>query len=190
MAVIFLGGVSGVGKSSVAQNFTEKLPVLALNGSSELMRYLGLPPGDYDQLRKLPNEIKEKSLADLFIDLANKIETVVITGHYVKVLGGHITPSYGRWYQYCRTLVHISSSPQSIFRRIVYDEMNYRRTGRNLFGVEHVSIQERVQFIETAQLSSIKIMERAAQEFTIPSFCVENRDGKLFDTVEKIVRII
>ncbi len=191
MAILYLGGVSGAGKSSVAEELPKRIPVTVVNGATELMAFLGLSRGDYEGLRKLPDFVKEAGLTDLFRHLALTTDssTLVVTGHYVKVLNGQVSPSYGPWYGYCDKLVLISSPSRVIFERVLRDERSGVRSGRNLFG-GMVSRKEKVGLIERAQVGSGEILNRAAEEFARPRFRIENKEGSLDAAVERVLDII
>jgi len=63
-------GVNGVGKSTLLRGICEKEPekFRLFPGSLRLMEKLGLGVGDYDSLRKLPEDFKftKKYFSDLF----------------------------------------------------------------------------------------------------------------------------
>ncbi|MEK7078120.1 MAG: AAA family ATPase [Patescibacteria group bacterium] len=192
MNLVFLGGVSGVGKTSVAREFAKESLVHVLDGSAELMKWLGITDGDYDRLRSLPEKVKEKALTDLFRTLAGEDnhETTIVTGHYVKVLNGKITSSYGPWYQHCITLVLVVGNPKLIVRRILCDEVSKKRTNRSLFGNKQASLQEQIDFIKDAQLRSTEVMAKAAKTFGVLSHRIENIEGGLQNSSRQLSQII
>jgi len=191
MGIIFLGGVSGVGKSSVAKEIAIKLPVMALDGSSELMRHLNIPEGDYENLRNIAEVIKERAMQEIFCQISQyyRAETAVITGHFVKVLNGQIMSSYGLWYSYCAHLILIECDGSAILDRINDDQSNSKRIQRSLFNYDQ-SLGERISLIEDAQRASYEIMMQASKEFCVPAIRVKNPQGKLSSTVESICHLI
>ncbi len=191
MAILYLGGVSGAGKSSIAEELPKRIPVTVMNGATELMAFLGLSRGDYGGLQKLPNFVKERGLTDLFrrLALTTSSSMLVVTGHYVKMLNGQVSPSYGPWYGYCDKLVLVSSPSRVIFERILRDECSGVRSGRNLFG-KVASEKEKVGLIEKSQADSGDILNRAVEEFARPGFRIENEEGSLDAAVEQVLDII
>jgi len=71
-------GVNGVGKSTLLRGICKKEPekFLLFPGSLRLMEKLGLRVGDYDSLRKLPEDFKIKAWNDLMLIFSNKEEKV------------------------------------------------------------------------------------------------------------------
>ncbi|OGZ37922.1 MAG: hypothetical protein A3A94_03185 [Candidatus Portnoybacteria bacterium RIFCSPLOWO2_01_FULL_43_11] len=192
MNLFFVGGINGVGKTSIVKKLSKTVPIQELHGTTELMKWLGIAVGDYDTLRKIPENLKEKALEEFFCDLAadHSKRITMVTAHYVKIFNGRITPSYGPWYNYCDALILIISPPESILRRIINDETSEKRTKRSLFGTELATRQKQVKFLENAQLMSVKIMEQAAQVTKIPCFSIENIDGQLLNSVKQLAQII
>lgn len=191
MGLIYIGGVNGVGKTSIAQAFARQESIRMLNGSTELMKYLGIP-GNYDQLRRLPESVKEQALTTLFEDLAltNSEAPTVITGHYVKVLCGTVNPTYGPWYKHCSLLVLVISPPHSILRRIARDEITGARVGRRLFGSREITLGVQIRMLERAQRMSLAVMHRATREFGVPSLSLENKDDHLSDAVKRLTNFV
>lgn len=192
MKIIFLGGINGSGKTTVAEALTKSKQVLALHGTTELMRLLGIPAGDYEILRKTNEETKKEALYQLFRDLSSTADDkiVVVTAHYVKVLNGNITPSFGPWYKYCNALVLLRSSPTAILRRIEEDEAAGQRMQRNLFSFRFPNRKDKEEFLANAQALSIEVMMRASKLFQVPSYQIENSDGKLKEAVKKLTDIV
>ena len=192
MSIIFLGGINGVGKTSVAQELCKRINIRALHGTTELMKSLGIAPGDYATLQNLPEVVKEQAFEDVFHSLVGrrKKDITLVTGHYAKILQGEIIPSYGGWYGCCDILVVLVSSPHEILYRITDDESSGKRIARNVFGESIVAPPERMAFLENAQHMSIKVMKRASKEFRIPSFRIKNTNHQLFNAVGRLAQMI
>lgn len=187
MSIIFIGGVNGVGKTSILQKIPNGSSIIKLHGTAELMKWLKISIGDYHKLQNLQREITEKALEEIFYTLAinHKSETIVITAHYVKIFDGKIEPSYGHWYKYCDALVLIIGNSKEIVGRIINDEDNQQRA-RNIFG----TIQKKEELIKKAQYLSAKTMLRAARTFDVPFYYIKNTNGKLGKAVEQLALII
>lgn len=191
MALIFVGGVNGVGKTSISGILSKKALVKTVHGTSELMKRLGVPIGDYAQFRMFPEEMKERAFEETLRSLALRYteDTLLVTGHYVKILEGKVTRSIGHWYKSCSALLSLTADPESIFRRVFSDEKNGRRSERKLFG-QGMSSAEKVSLIERAQEESIGVMKLASRQFRVPCFCIENQDDRQNQAVADIVKIL
>ena len=193
MSLIYLGGINGVGKTTIAQETAKRFPTLRiLHGATELMKSLGVSVGDYDSLRKISEEVKGQAAEEIFRNLATESQNAdrMVVAHYVKILNGIITPNYGLWYGYCQRLVLVVSPPEEILDRINSDANSGRRVQRNLFGARHPTRQKRVKFLERAQRVSNQVMRKAAEEFHIPSFRVENLNGEKTVAVNQLACVI
>jgi len=67
MSLLFIGGVNGVGKTSIIEKTASVSPsVLAIDGARQLMKQLDINNDDYNKLRSIPEESIEKALVNLF----------------------------------------------------------------------------------------------------------------------------
>ncbi|MCD6270515.1 hypothetical protein J7J23_01905 [bacterium] len=187
MSLFFIGGVNGVGKTSIIREVVTISPsVLAVDGAKELMKRLNINNDNYDKLRNMPDELVEKALISLFRLLSQrKNKDVLITGHYVKIFNDKITPSIGPWYRYCDVLMLIYSNPEAIIRHIFYDEVSKKRIGRSLFKKTQPSI-----LIKDAQIKSAEVMTKIAKEFKIPFYYIKNIENRLEEVSWQISKII
>ncbi len=193
MGLIYLGGINGAGKTTIAQEVRTQFPTLRiLHGSAALMEQLGISAGDYDSLRKIPRKVKSQAVEEIFRNLAaeSRAHDIIVVAHYVTILNGAITPSHRSWYSRCHKLVLVISPPEEILGRIHSDEDSGKRIGRSLFGVQSSTRQEQVIFLERAQRTSEQVMTEAAKSFRLPHFRVENLNGKKIAAVNQLVRII
>lgn len=193
MSLIYLGGINGVGKTTIAQEVSKEfLTLRILHGATELMKLLGICAGDYDLLRKMSEKVKSQAVEEIFRNVAIESQNsdIIVVAHYVKILNGMITPSYGLWYGHCQKLVLVVGPPEDILDRISFDEKSGQKVQRNLFGVRSSTRREQVGFLEKAQHTSSRVMRKAAKDFHIPSFYLGNLNGKKTLAVSELVRII
>lgn len=192
MNLFFIGGVNGVGKTSVIKRVADKSQkVLIIDGAKELMKKLGIE-NNYDKLRKIPDELINKSLIDLFISLSRKSDKrkALFAGHYIKILNGKISPSFGQWYKYCKALFFLNGDPKDIVRRISCDELNRKRINRSIFSTDQISFNERVSFIKKAQNISRDMAMITAKIFDKSFYVLENKEGFLGNTSDDLLEII
>lgn len=194
MKIIFIGGINGSGKTTVAKKFLRKKNFLVLHGTTELMKILKIPINNYELLQKTNIRKTKKAMIQLFLNLSTfssyiKKKNIIITGHYVKIFNGKITPFFGRWYKYCNLLIMLYSSPSIILDRIEKDEINKERN-RKIFASHFSDRKKKELFLKKAQNISFKIMAKASEEFKIPYYLLKNNDGKIQKTVKCIKNII
>lgn len=182
MSLFFIGGINGVGKTSITNFLAEESSeIKVLSGTEELMKRLGIKVGDYEKLRMVTEKEKDEAFADFFFDLKKSYQendVVLVTGHYVKTLNGRITPSFGPWYGLCDAAILVVSEPKVILERILRDESEGSRVNRNLFGIDF-STEEKAQCLNAAQVLSSEVLARAEREYGIPVFRIENPEGRL-----------
>ena len=190
MGLVFIGGVNGSGKTALAEELGRSLPVRSLHGTTELMARLGIPAGDYASLRAASERVKERVFEALLRELkeSSQREIVLVTGHYVKVLGGRIEPSYGPWYGHCVSLALVLGRPGTILRRVVADEAEGRRVQRDLFG--DLRPEERADFLRKAQRMSVEVMRRASGEFGVSGVFVRNAEGGLAAAAKRLALVL
>lgn len=193
MGLFFIGGINGVGKTSITNSLAGRCSkIKVLSGTEELMERLGIEKGGYEQLRRIPEEEKSEAFAELFLDLKKSYQRndiVLVTGHYVKILNGRITPSFGPWYGVCTAAILVASEPNMILKRILRDELEGSRADRGLFKTDS-SMEEKVRCLNNAQILSSKILTCAKREYKIPGFRIENPEGQLHHAVKKLISVV
>ncbi len=191
MRVIFLGGVNGAGKTSLVGALGPRDGLRVLHGTTLLMDHLGIPR-NYEALWALPTDRVEAAFTEVFRDLqaAEDSRCAIVTGHYVRVLGGRIEPSFGSWYGFSTELVLVTSRASDLLRRVLVDEARGTRTGRNLFGSAPFTTDEQAAFLARAQQCSADVMQRAGVEFNRRCYTISNNNGQLHVALGKLMDII
>ena len=183
-----MGGVNGVGKTTLTHEVCDKLNCRMVDGSALLMKELKIP-GDYIKLRLLGEFEKSTALESIFKSLKRKSGTVLFTGHFVKILAGEISSSKGPWYQYCSALISIEGSPRAMAARIYEDEVTGFRTGRNLFSTQ-TTLREQARFLRQAQNVSRTVMVELSQQFSIPYYSIFNEEKHKEIAIKKLCHIV
>lgn len=180
--IIFLGGINGSGKSTVAGEVSKRTGLPFFEGSKELMRELELQEEDYIELRKMSEKKKKEAFERVFrrISEMSADKKAIITGHFVKVLNGEITKFSGPWFNFCSDLFHITSEPRVILDRIKKDEMS---------GTKHRAVEGDAEnpekFITEAQIESLKCLQEAVQQYCSVAHVVDNNKD-LSKTISEI----
>lgn len=180
--VIFIGGINGSGKTTIAKGLSKKMRISYFDSSKMLMRELKLKEDDYYNLRRLSEKQKKKALLEVFqkTSLANKGK-IIMTGHFVKVLNGKITRYKGSWFKFCSDIIHILSKPELINQRIVDDENSGSRK-RIIF---RKSQNKDLNFISNALNKSFVSFQEITEKYKVNAFSVNN-DGSLESIIKDI----
>ncbi|HSX42300.1 MAG TPA: ATP-binding protein [Candidatus Saccharimonadales bacterium] len=165
----FVGGVNGVGKSTLLDAIAKKSSNFrVVKGSEELMRWLGIP-GDYDALRALPREKKRvewvKCLEKLLDDHYG--HDLLVDAHYLNMIDGVVTEVVGEWIAWFDAAVLVTAPPAEILKRIEGD----RARERGLF--------------RSDESDKLGVLE-AYQQQTRAEFC-RITEGDLWDLIPNVV---
>lgn len=179
--IVFIGGINGTGKTTVAEELSRKTGYPFFEGSSELMKELGLKAGDYDLLRKIPEREKKLALERMFerISKLPEHDRIIVTGHFVKIVNGKVTKYKGPWLSFCAYLIHISSNPNIISERITKDE----EVGKKLRKLNKNNSE--ISFLDSAQIKSIQSFQKSVKKYCSIGVEVEN-NGDLKNIVDNI----
>ena len=187
---IFLGGVNGSGKSE----FLTRLQSARGNwgvvqGSDALMKWLHIPPGDYESLRKVPREQTIKEYGALVCheikrNLAREHPlTLVFDSHYLNLVEGRIYSSVGgNWLSAFAALVLLWAEPQTILERLTKTPNRDRR----LFP-KGLSRQRTLECLEDYTARTRLEFYRLANDFSLPHIIIRNENGQLDFAVEQFI---
>lgn len=190
MALFFLTGLNGVGKTTISNSLAERnTGIKIVNGSKELMDRLSIP-NNYEKLRDLPDSVKDQTFFDICNELSLSNEKVVITGHLLKVLDGKIHDSLGPWLKKCKKVILIKSSPDDILQRIIKDDNLGSRKHRRVFSNTMLSRKSKLVFLDKAQKLEFKILESLKNDHSIITSIVENNQGYLENTLNQVLNLI
>ncbi len=187
MSLTFIGGINGVGKTSVAELICNLEPTCeVVKGSDVMMERLGIK-GDYDAFRSMNENIKNTEFIKLLSELKNKPSKTIVTGHFVKILDGTLSPSLGPWYDICDNIVLLISNPKMVLKRIQSDDMLNKRTNRRLFSEYMKGHNLQVAFLNNAQDLSRSIFEHVSENQSLKTASFYNRQGNLYDCSAQII---
>lgn len=175
--VYFVGGVNGVGKSSFLQELSVRHPEFEIfRGSTKFMECLGIEPGDYETMRKLPDDYKNKELDKMMRwVLENGVlseKTLIIDAHYYNYKRGEMINATGDWISLLDALFVVSASPATILRRVELDEI---RSGhkRDLLPFEAEESQK-IELLDKFLRMTIDKARELSEKYGIPYFVINN----------------
>ncbi|HSX14939.1 MAG TPA: ATP-binding protein [Candidatus Saccharimonadales bacterium] len=183
---IFVGGVNGVGKSTILRkvaNLDSRFEVI--HYASALMQQLGLAPGDYDSLHTIPQAKRLAVTQQMMENLAERRTQKVrlIDGHYLILVKGVISPIAGDWVKLLDALILIKAAPQVILDRIQKDE-GWR--DRELFTPE-MSDQDCQALLADYGRQTEAEFDQLTQQFPIDHFILEHSDDDVERAAHQII---
>lgn len=187
MALTFIGGINGVGKTSVAElicSLDNRFRVI--KGSQVMMQRLGIE-NDYDAFRAMDENVKNAEFINLLNELRDAKGSTIVTGHFVKILDGTLSPSLGPWYSICNRIILLTSNPKMILKRIMVDEAQSMRVNRRLFSSYMTSHNLQVAFLHNAQDLSRSVLESIQETASIDTAVFYNQQGNLYDCTAQII---
>lgn len=115
----FIGGVNGVGKTTLLLAIKKARPDFEIiKGSQHLMEYLGFP-GDYDALRTMSFDYASEKFGEMIEILLRKHENIIFDSHYLNLVEGVLSPPVtGEWIQKFDVLLLLDASPETVLQRI------------------------------------------------------------------------
>ncbi|MDB4983967.1 MAG: hypothetical protein JWM20_146 [Patescibacteria group bacterium] len=181
--LIFLSGINGSGKSTIAKRLSEKTDIPFFEGSKILMKHFGLAAGDYDALRAIPLEDQLKGNVAALKQISQEHEKAIAIGHFMLTIKGTTQPFLGDWFNDCLCLIHLWNDPDVILKRIEDDERD-----RKLFSQLNASLDEKIKFIKETQEKSIECAKQISEQYGIPLIMIKN--DLIEDSVNQIIENI
>lgn len=184
--IYFFGGVNGAGKSTFLAELEKSASEFEIfQASSQFMKWLGLEPGDYQSLRAMPEEVKNRGFEKMIQYLVDKRpgsqKALIIDAHYLNLRNGEIFDVTGEWIKLMNALFLITANHQTLWGRLRKD-LETKGRERNLFPQGSTEEkQKRLLADYTDQtLNKVQIL---SQKYKIPFFIIENSDNQLSEAV-------
>ncbi|HJP96537.1 MAG TPA: ATP-binding protein [Candidatus Saccharimonadales bacterium] len=186
---IFLGGINGVGKTTVLRQLGLRLPhIKIILGSKSYMHFLGLVPNDYEGLRSLPekeHQVKLRKFIKKHIRGASKQQTFIFDGHFVVFdQGSAPITKVADWIKDFDLMILLEASPSDIYNRVFYDQKNNIRQRSYMIDDKELAIdviQKRLNYTRN-------VANRSSEWFNVPLLVVSNDEIDL--TVQTIIDYI
>jgi len=183
-------GVNGVGKSTLLRGICKKEPekFLLFPGSLRLMEKLGLRVGDYDSLRKLPEDFKIKAWNDLMLDILEQRRestgvVLLIDAHLYHYKQGEMVEDPTEWMKGLDGIFLVSTDVNSLNLRISKDEKS-----RDLLP-EGLKEDERIKMLAYFLDATQKRASEIARQYGIPFYSIQNLEDGLEVAVQDFLRI-
>lgn len=188
--VYFAGGINAVGKTTLMNEIEVTLPDFEIvRGSKFFMEWLGLRPGDYDSLRKLPDDYKDVELDKMMRWLVEQKSKngkhIIIDAHYLNIKPGSVADATGDWISLMDALFVVTAPNDEILKRIEEDERLQGRS-RPLF-LESSTNAERLSIIGSFQEKTLLLAKSLSEKYHIPLVEIHNRNGKLANAIDEFV---
>ncbi len=116
---IFVGGCSGVGKSSVLSEIDSQLPSV-IHATSQFMSWLGIG-SDYEQLRHMPNDEREVKLNQFMHEFTDSHDDFILDSHYSIMVHGVIRSSLNDWVKKIDACILLTAPAEIILSRVEED---------------------------------------------------------------------
>jgi len=183
-------GVNGVGKSTLLRRVCEKEPEIfcLFPGSTRLMEKLGLEIGDYDSLRKLPEEVKIKVWNDLMLDVLEQRRegaglALLVDAHLYHYKQGEMIEDPARWARRLDGIFLVSTDINSLNSRILKD-----KKPRDLLP-EGLKEDEKVKMLAYFLDATEKRVRKIAKQYEIPFYSIQNLENGIEIAVQDFLKI-
>lgn len=178
MATHFIGGLNGVGKSTVVNAVVERnAGYERLHTTSLFMAHLGILAGDYDQLRALPDDYKARQNNAMLEALLSRPSTLdreqILDSHFLNIVEGHTTRLIdGSWPRRLGSLVLVTADVEIVQERLSMDTV---RRQRRLFAPDITPGQQRDAISQYLADTTDEFM-RIANLAGCPNKIIQNND--------------
>lgn len=185
----FLGGVNGVGKTTILNSLLEANPNFELfKGSAKLMARLNLQPGDYTGLRALPDELKEMEVSAMMEEVLaeGKPEDspLIIDAHYINYKRGEMRDATGPWMRHLSCLFVIEAPAEIILQRANEDLESGKRSRD--FLPDNLTPEEQLFWVNNyLRVTQEKVLE-VSNLYSVPWIAVENHGVSIESVVETL----
>ena len=186
----FIGGVNGVGKSTFLEELAFRHPQMKIiHGSTAFMEWLGLAPGDYEGLRKLPEDFKNaetnKMMRFILGQEREKEKVLIIDAHYFHYRRGELVDTTGEWMALLDALFVISAPPEVILARTERDELE-KDKHRNLFPVD-TDTDQRLTMLNDFLTKTLEKAREVSARYDIPCFVIDNGSEGIEGAIEEFL---
>lgn len=186
---IFVGGINGVGKSTILKEVAQTTGYRYIHMTSHLMNHLGVG-SDYEKLRSLTQAQRDAGLAECIqklIATSNSTGEIYIYDiHYLNLVRGNISVVTGPWLDRFDAFVLVTSPIQDILERVRGDHVKRDRAlfqnGKN----ETDNEKEFTAYSEQTRKEFLGIVEK----YHRPSLEIINKKNKKDEAVKKLIEFI
>lgn len=189
--VYLVGGVNGVGKSTFLRELTFLYPEFeVIHGSGLLLKWLGLLPGDYDELRKLPDGLKkietERMMEGFLKERKSGGKTLIVDAHYFHYKEGNLIDVTGEWMGNLDAIFVITAPARVILARVEKDRVENEKH-RDLFPHNSNNNEEKLTMLNKFLSETIKKAVEVSERFSLPCFFIDNSNEGVGIAIEEFL---
>lgn len=182
----FVGGVNGVGKTTVLKEITEKHSQFQIiKGSSVFMTWLGIEQGDYESLRALPDDYKrrefDKMMEDLLSEQPMDGKTLLIDAHYFHYKRGEMLDTTGEWISMIDALFVVTGDTDAVLSRVLEDKKE-----RDLFPINSEKETQRLMLAEYLE-GTLNLARQLSDRHNVPLYVLDNKQGDMASTINSFL---
>lgn len=189
--VYFMGGMNGVGKTTVLEGIRKSdQPIRMVKGSTAFMEWLGVAPGDYATLQSMPDEVKNTEANRMFASLIQQRDRreggLVLDTHYLLIKEGEARNLGLDWLHMVSAFVLVTARAEDVYGRIRADEIRDGRDRRKLFEPgrsEAQKLEDVARYLAATQSEA----EKYSATYGKPLLVLENNQGQLDQTVSNFL---
>ena len=186
----FVGGINGVGKTTLLKEIGEKHSEFeVIRGSQCLMQWLGIKPGDYASLRSLPDDFKDREMDKMMQWISaqrpSSEKHLLFDAHFLNIKEDSIVGATGDWIGLMDALLVVTASSDEVLHRIELDQLSSGRT-RPIFK-DGVDMAQKLSLIDSYQEKTLQTARILAQRYCLPLVEIKNSDGKIDEAISQFI---
>ncbi len=182
---IYVGGVNGVGKTTITQEAAKILGMECIRGSYALMEYLGFGH-DYTKLRALTQKQRDIANRECSEFLLNSKDNFIMDGHYLGLVHGKVDRVTDSWINGYDALILIEAPFEDVWDRIAADE---KTRDRALFPTSHDEDNKKTMLKNYIDQTREEFT-RIAELYKKPHIIIQNDHGKQNVAIQAFVDFV
>ncbi len=185
----WIGGINGVGKSTILKRVAVMDENLEYVSTSQLlMNHLGLG-GDYEKFRALPQSKKVAAMGVVMNQIKSKKTTIcrLFDGHYTNLIYGDFSAVTGGWIEHMDGLVLIAAPLNDVYRRI---ESDYKTRDRGLYPNNKLPEGDKVALLsQFADLEETEFKQLAAR-YSLKNLKIKHKNDQIDQDASRIIDFV
>lgn len=183
-------GVNGVGKTTLLKGVCENQPEVfhLFPGSTRFMERLGLQPGDYESLRKLPEDFKVKEFDDLMVETLRQKKpgarsVLLVDAHLYNYKQGQMVASSTDWLGGLDSIFLVSTDASSLLARMGKDAKSRDILPSGLG--QRKQVEMLTYFLDATERKAREI----AGQYGIPFYVIQNQENGMETAIQDFLKI-
>ncbi|MFH1233613.1 MAG: AAA family ATPase [Patescibacteria group bacterium] len=182
----FVTGVNGVGKSRfIKELINEREDFSHIQGSSELMKRLGIENGNYEKLRNFDEKIKNDIFERIIFEASEKYhdnlsEHAIVDGHVLNMICGKVVRAMSNnTLKLFSSVIYLHAETNEIIGRLEKDNSGRDRA---IFEKKSESVNER-QTLDDYQKQFEEILEKECLQNNILFYKILHLENRTCDSI-------